>query len=169
MLAGLIGALIGVVGTNPESVRWTGPTLAMLALAVLCLLASMQAWIRGASYRVSFSEIEERIRGLPKESAAQVEQRRKQSFEGLTDQYLGWVLRSRWCFQLGVALFLAGLALVLMPTDGASDPGWRWIAAAAIAAFALMGALAIPYREHRDLKFAKSVARDSWEHAPGGS
>jgi drug/metabolite transporter (DMT)-like permease len=157
MLAGLIGALIGVVGTNAGSIKWPGPALAALALAVLLLLASMQAWIRGQSHFMTFAEVQERVSGRKAAPADEVLSNQHAAHANLTHRYRDWTRRSQWCFQLGLSIFLVGLALVVVPPLGAAGSTWRWSGAALTLAVALVWAAMTVRREWRDARWARQI------------
>jgi hypothetical protein len=158
MLAGLIGALVGVVGTSTGSVRWPGPTLAALALAVLLLLSSMQAWIRGQSYFMTFEEVAAQVTGVPGADPADVAKTRLTSHARLTKRYRAWVRRSQWAFQIGLSLFLVGLALVVLPPPHAAGATWRSLAAAAVLFVAIVGAALTMRRELKDARWITEIS-----------
>ncbi len=157
MLAGLIGALIGVVGTNADSVRWPGPVLVALAIAVLLLLASLQAWIRGQAHLMTLKEVEDRVTGLPTDTEEEILAAQTRTFNTLTGRYRAWTRRSLWSFQLGLSLFLVGLSLVVLPSGGAEQATWRWIGAGAVLATAVAAAVLTVRREWKDARHAKQL------------
>ncbi len=157
MLAGLIGALIGVVGTNAGSIKWPGPTLAALALAVLLLLASMQAWIRGQSHFMTFEEVQDRVSGPKGGSEEDVVNSQRAAHTDLTQRYRDWTRRSQWSFQLGLSVFLVGLALVVVPPAGSAGSSWRWAGAAVTLAVAIVWAMMTVRREWKDAHWARQI------------
>jgi hypothetical protein len=158
MLAGLIGALVGVVGTSAGSVRWPGPTLAALALAVLLLLASMQMWIRGQSYFMTFEEVAIQVIGVPGADPTEVAKTQRASHANLTKKYRAWARRSHWAFQVGLSLFLAGLAMVVLPPPHAAGAIWRLSAAAIILFVAIVGAAITVHREFKDARWITEIS-----------
>jgi hypothetical protein len=156
LLAGFAITLLGLVVSDLGSFRWPDPTLAVLTLAAVLLILSMQLFITGRQYHLSYEEF---VTYTPEMRDSD----RQTAHKAANALYRKWIFRSRLSFNAGLVLLLLATAGVLLPpgknvTIG-HDAG-RWIAAA-IALGACVGeAIWIAAGEWSSSRWNRGVRRE---------
>ncbi|WP_326655651.1 hypothetical protein [Streptomyces sp. NBC_01750] len=125
LLAGGAVAMLGVLAADADKFRWPGPSLLLLALAAISLVACVQWGFRARTFLYSVSEAEEHYDGTL--SADERELWMQRSHEDLIRWRRGTGLAAL-CYNLGLVAFGAGISLAVAPPAHAAQAGWRWAA-----------------------------------------
>jgi hypothetical protein len=169
LLAGFSIALLAVVSQSPASVRWPGPTIFVLILAVGLLVISLQVGFRSRSKLYSRDEALAwgRINDVPADvdevARAAVQQEHLKQWHRAQRTV-------RRCYNTGIAALGVALSLTAAPPLTArpgAEQSWRW------AAFALglaLTAAEVSWTVRDELiyrRLARVKARQAWrEPAP---
>jgi hypothetical protein len=140
LLAGAAIATIGVLGTDATKFRWPAPTMMVLTLAAVALLASIQVALRARRFLYNNDELRAWTpmpdEQDPEQVATRVEVARARALAQQRDfaRWLWLSERASWAYQAGVVLLGLGLASLLAPPAGASvsDAVFRWIAVGSV-------------------------------------
>jgi hypothetical protein len=111
LLAGFALTLIGLTVTADTSVRWVVPTLALLVLAALLLIGAVQASFNARSWYIPLSDFMARLEATPEGQRTVIT---GTYVQGLT-KHAFWLTATRYAYNLGILLLLAGLVFVLLP------------------------------------------------------
>jgi len=114
LLAGFSFALVGLVITNPDKIRWPDATLVLLTASGLCLIAAVQcaAWARRwdvtpaelLSWWPEFDQLPE---------AAREDVYAEQHVH--TERHRRWARATRLAYDAGILSLLAGITVFLAP------------------------------------------------------
>lgn len=125
LLAGGAVAMLGVVAADADKFRWPGPSILLLTLAAISLVASVQWGFRTRTFLYPPSGPEE-----SHGSALSTDEREflaQQIREDLIRWRRGMGLTAL-CYNLGLVAFGAGISLAVAPPAHAAQAGWRWVA-----------------------------------------
>lgn len=127
LLAGFCFALVGLVLTSPERIRWPDATLVLLTAAGLSLIAAVQcaAWAR--RWDVSPAEILSwwpDFAALPEAAQEHVYEEQRTH----AGRYVRWARAARLSYNAGILALLAGVTVLLAPPDHYSVVSLRGVA-----------------------------------------
>ena len=151
LLAGFAVSFLGLLPTSASSVRWPDPTLALVTLAAVLLMLSMQLFIVGRQYHLPYDEFATYTPDLD-------DALRRKAHAAADGAYRRWVVRSRLAFNVGLVVLVLGIAMALMPVkDSLTDQPGRLVAAG-IALLACIAELAfIVAREWNAARWNRSI------------
>lgn len=131
LLAGFSFALIGIIVTNSEDLRWSNPCLVLLVIAAILLTNAVQAGSIASRWALEPNQWREllsvaradRLAALHNAGPAALRKQRV------------WLIVTRVTYNVGVVALLAAVALCLVPPGSVS--AWRVVAIglAALGAF----------------------------------
>lgn len=119
-------SLAGVVGGADDEFAWPGPTLLLLVIASLTLIASIQLSYHGRIYLYSYDDL---VNWL---SEGHVERHRVELWKEQKKDQATWRKYNTaavHCFNAGTVLLGLGVAAALVPPECSKQPEWRWPAA----------------------------------------
>jgi hypothetical protein len=134
LLAGFSFALIGIILTSDQSLRWPDLTLALLVVAALLLINTVQLGSIARRWSLPPAEWRELLDVMPEE---RVRAMHNTAWDTLRRQPK-WLLLTRLTYNTGVVVLLAAVAFSLVPSSTESLSAWR-IAAIAIAGLGAIG------------------------------
>lgn len=132
-------AFLGVVAADGDKFRLPGLTLLGLGLAVVCLLASIQAGFRARALLYSAGDVEQ---WWGREDAERLAERLRAEQRRHYETWRRRISRSVTLYNVGVALLGAGVTVALLPPGSGpgavgsnlTDPACRWVAVAVLGA-----------------------------------
>ncbi|GAA3207139.1 hypothetical protein GCM10010468_23100 [Actinocorallia longicatena] len=127
-------SLAGVVaGASDATFRWPGPTLLLLVITSLLLVASIQLQYLARQFLYSRADIDD---WYPPGLSGQ-KKRYQLLCKWQGDDYATWKKFndiSVMCFNVGTVFLGSGIFAALLPADGNKQPGWRLVAACLVLA-----------------------------------
>ncbi|QXJ25762.1 hypothetical protein AGRA3207_007305 [Actinomadura graeca] len=134
LLAGFSVALVGVAAADHDKLRWPGPVLLALSIAVVALVASVQAGFHARSFFYSAADVvdwwsEEEV-AVP-ERTTHLQEEQKAHF----GRWRSWSTRACVTYDIGITALAIAVTLVLPPPPGTHSGEWfRWLACGVVAA-----------------------------------
>ena len=135
LLAGFSSALVGLVVTTAEAVRWPGAALSLLIASTVVFLMSVQAGVWMRSYAVVPSDIREWWPNTPDSDLRTIQRLHRRG-------YAIWRKRFHASYRVGILLLLSGLALTLLPPGHVGPLRWLAILIASVGFLAELGWIA---------------------------
>ncbi len=142
--------LAGVVGGADDEFRWPGPTLLLLVVSALVLIASIQLSYHARLYLYSYDDL---VNWL---SDKYVSNNEDVLWQNQQDDYKEWLKYNTaavLCFNVGTLLLGFGVAAALVPPDCSKQPGWRWLAALVVLLATMADAVWIAFLHRKVAKY----------------
>jgi len=124
LLAGFSFALIGLIVTNSDKLRWPNLALALLVAAALLLVNAVQAGSIAIRWSIEPSQWKTLL------SVARTEQLGALHNAGPASlrKHKAWLIVTRVTYNAGVVLLLTAVAFCLVPSGCHAVPAWRVVA-----------------------------------------
>lgn len=122
-------SLAGVVGGADHEFLWPGPTLLLLVVSAMALIATIQLSYHARLYLYSYQDAVDWY--SPEYVEDHRDRLRRQQATHL-DEWLTYNNRAVYCFNAGTILLGLGVAAALAPPDDGRQVAWRWTAAAVV-------------------------------------
>ncbi|WP_329441286.1 hypothetical protein [Streptomyces canus] len=122
-------SLAGVVGGADTQFRWPGPTLLLLVVASLTLIASIQLSYHARLFLYSHDDLVSWL------SSEYVDSHKIPLWKKQKEDQQRWQKYNKpavVCFNAGTVLLGLGIAAALVPPDGGRQALWRWTAAVVV-------------------------------------
>lgn len=122
-------SLAGVVAGADDEFAWPGPTLLLLVVASLTLIACIQLSYHGRIYLYSYDDL---VNWLSEEHVEKFKEKLWEDQRKDQDKWRKYNTASVHCFNAGTVLLGLGVAAALVPPECSEQPEWRWPAAAIV-------------------------------------
>jgi hypothetical protein len=149
--------LAGVVGGADDEFQWPGPTLLLLVIAALALVASIQFAYHARLYLYSYDDLQcwlgpEHVKAFASDLRV-----RQEEDQDVWAKYQLWAVHA---FNCGTILLGIGIAAALVPPDCGKQIECRWAAAVLVLIATLVDAVWVIYMHMS--AFGKT---DNWFYA----
>jgi hypothetical protein len=135
LLAAISVALATLVLSNAAAFHWVDPVLGLLISAAFALVASVQFTFRAKQFAVTPPDLEAWWPDSEDDPARLEMLRREQRYHGR--EYSKWAARARFAYNVGLLLFLLGVAATLIPKGGIDHASSGRLAVIALALLGL--------------------------------
>ncbi|MEU9174772.1 hypothetical protein AB0D34_44655 [Streptomyces sp. NPDC048420] len=134
--------LAGVVGGADDEFQWPGPTLLLLVIAALALIASIQFAYHARLYLYSYDDLECWLGPAHVKAFASDLRVKQEKDQEVWARYQLWAVHA---FNFGTILLGLGIAAALVPPDCGKQIECRWAAAAVVLTATLADAVWVLY------------------------